>query len=146
MKYSGMVLFAAILNAAALSSSDAETIATCTRNPANPILRGVRVGSEIAARSLDAQVIHFSELPTEQLGLIDEVITSKPDALVLAPFEAKAMVPAVDKPNAAGIPVTNVNERLVGGKVVAYVGTDDFQLADHCPLSARCHRQGRGTW
>jgi ribose transport system substrate-binding protein len=132
MKHSGMVLFAALLNAAALSSSDAETIATFTRNPANPILRGVRVGSEIAAKSLDAQVIHFiprSELPAEQLGLIDEVITSKPDALVLAPFEPKAMVPAVDKLNAAGIPVTNVNERLAGGKVVAYVGTDDYQLA-----------------
>jgi ribose transport system substrate-binding protein len=39
------------------------------------------------------------------------------------------MLPAVDKLNAAGIPVTNVNERLAGGKVVAYVGTDDYQLA-----------------
>jgi ribose transport system substrate-binding protein len=35
----------------------------------------------------------------------------------------------VDKLNAAGIPVTNVNERLAGGKIVAYVGTDDYQLA-----------------
>ena len=39
------------------------------------------------------------------------------------------MVPAVDKLNAAGIPVTNVNERLEGGTVVSYVGTDDYQLA-----------------
>src|SRR5262249_58842701 len=35
----------------------------------------------------------------------------------------------VDKLTAAGIPVTNVNERLAGGNVVAYVGTDDYQLA-----------------
>jgi ribose transport system substrate-binding protein len=110
----------------------AETIATFTRNPANPILRGVRTGSEIAAKSLGAQTIHFiprAESPAEQLGLIDEVVRNKPDAIVLAPFDPKAMVPAVDKLNAAGIPVTNVNERLAGGDVVAYVGTDDYRLA-----------------
>ena len=110
----------------------AETIATFTRNPANPILRGVRIGSEIAAKSAGAQIVHYiprSESETEQLGLIDEVIRNKPDALVLAPFDPTAMLPAVDKLNAAGIPVTNVNERLAGGKVVAYVGTDDYQLA-----------------
>src|SRR5262245_9046681 len=114
------------------TSAHAETIATFTRNPANPILRGVRVGSEIAAQSLGAQVVHFiprSETPAEQLGLVDEVVRNKPDAIVLAPFDPKAMVPGVDKLNAAGIPVTNVNERLDGGNVVAYVGTDDYQLA-----------------
>jgi ribose transport system substrate-binding protein len=57
------------------------------------------------------------------------VLRNKPDAIVLAPFDPKAMVPAVDKLNAAGIPVTNVNERLAGGSVVSYVGTDDYQLA-----------------
>jgi ribose transport system substrate-binding protein len=109
-----------------------ETIATFTRNPANPILRGVRIGSDIAARSLGAQTVHFiprSETPAEQLGLVDEVLRNKPDAMVLAPFDPQAMVAAVDKLNAAGIPVTNVNERLSGGNVVAYVGTDDYQLA-----------------
>jgi ribose transport system substrate-binding protein len=110
----------------------AETIATFTRNPANPILRGVRIGSEIAARSAGAEIVHYiprGESEAEQLGLIDEVIRNKPDAVVLAPFDPMAMVPAVDKLTVAGIPVTNVNERLAGGKIVAYVGTDDYQLA-----------------
>lgn len=113
-------------------SAQAETVATFTRNPSNPILRGVRAGSEIAAISLNAEIVHFiprSESVGDQLGLIDEVVRSKPDAVVLAPFDPKEMIPAVDKLNAAGIAVTNVNERLSGGKVVAYVGTDDYQLA-----------------
>lgn len=115
-----------------MASLRAETIATFTRNPVNPILRGVRIGSEIAAKSLNADVVHFiprTEAPADQLGLIDEVLRAKPAAVVLAPFDPKDMLPAVDKLNAAGIPVTNVNERLTGGKVVAYVGTDDYQLA-----------------
>jgi len=122
----------AVLNVTALLPAGAETVATFTRNPSNPILRGVRIGGEIAAKSLDAEIVHFiprSEAPAEQLGLVDEVVRIKPDAIVFAPFDPKAMVPAVDKLNAAGIPVTNVNERLAGGNVVAYVGTDDYQLA-----------------
>ncbi len=133
MKYRGACVAAAIavLNAAAPAPA-AETVATFTRNPSNPILRGVRIGGEIAATTLGAQVVHFiprSEAPPEQLGLVDEVIRNKPDAIVLAPFDPKAMVSAVDRLNAAGIPVTNVNERLAGGSVVSYVGTDDYQLA-----------------
>jgi ribose transport system substrate-binding protein len=127
-----LVLVIAYLQAVSLPAAAAETIATFTRNPSNPILRGVRIGGEIAARSLGAQIVHFiprSEAAPEQLGLIDEVIGNKPDAIVLAPFDPKAMVPAVDKLNAAGIPVTNVNERLAGGTIVSYVGTDDYQLA-----------------
>ena len=121
-----------ILNLTALLPAGAQTVATFTRNPSNPILRGVRIGSEIATKSLDAQVVHFiprSESPPEQLGLVDEVIRNKPDAIVFAPSDPQAMVPAVDRLNAAGIPVTNVNERLAGGDTIAYVGTDDYQLA-----------------
>jgi ribose transport system substrate-binding protein len=133
MQYRGVHLAAMVtlLNVAA-PAAGAETVATFTRNPSNPILRGVRVGTEIAAKSLDAQVIHFiprSDAPAEQLGLIDEVIRGKPDAVVLAPFDPAAMIPAVEKLNSAGIPVTNVNERLSGGNTIAYVGTDDYQLA-----------------
>ena len=116
----------------AAASAGAETIATFTRNPANPILRGVRIGSEISARAHKAQVMHFiprSESPADQLGLIDEVVRNKPDAVVLAPFDPKEMLPGLAKLNAAGIPVTNVNERLAGGTAIAYVGTDDYQLA-----------------
>jgi ribose transport system substrate-binding protein len=110
----------------------AETIATFTRNPSNPILRSVRIGAETAAIALGVQIVHFiprSEAPSEQIGLIDDVIRSKPDAIVLAPFDAKAMVAAVDRLGAAGIPVVNVNERLAGGNAVSYVGTDDYELA-----------------
>src|SRR5262245_59186464 len=119
--------FAAVLavaNVTALLPAAAETIATFTRNPSNPILRGVRIGGEIAAKSLDAQIVHFiprSEAPAEQLGLVEEVVRVKPDAIVFAPFDPKAMVPAIGKLNAAGIPVSQVNVRHDSGQVVAFV-------------------------
>ena len=44
------------------------------------------------------------------------------------PVDYKAMVPAVEKINAAGIPVTNITDRAAGGKFVAYVGADDYSI------------------
>jgi ribose transport system substrate-binding protein len=117
-------------NAAAPSA--AETIATFTRNPSNAVLRSVRIGGEIAAAGIGAQVVHFiprSEAPPDQIALIDEIIRNKPAAVVVAPFDVKAMVASVDRLNAAGIAVVNVNERLSGGTIVSYVGTDDDELA-----------------
>jgi ribose transport system substrate-binding protein len=92
----------------------------------------VRIGGEIAAATLGAQVVHFiprSEAPPDQIGLVDEIIRNKPAAIVVAPFDAKAMVASVDRLAAAGIPVVNVYERLSGGAVVSYVGTDEYELA-----------------
>jgi ribose transport system substrate-binding protein len=107
-----------------------------TRNPTNPILQGVRIGGELAAAALGVQIVHFiprSEAPPDQITLIDEVIRNKPDASVVAPFDAKAMVPLVERISAAGIPVIDVTERLANGPAVStavsYVGTDDYQLA-----------------
>src|SRR5262245_65444744 len=77
------------------TSAHAETIATFTSNPANPILRGVRVGSEIAAKSLGAQVVQFiprSETTAEQLGIDGEVVRNRPNELVMETFGTKAMV------------------------------------------------------
>ena len=150
MKHHGACIAAAImaLNATATLPAGAETIATFTRNPANPILRGVRVGSEIAAKTPRRQIVHFiprSEGPPEQLGLVEEVVRNKPDALVLAPFDPKAMVPAVDKLNAAGIPVTNVNERLAGGNIVAYVGPTTISSRSRPPAICSTRWAGRAT-
>src|SRR5215510_4663153 len=112
-----LVCCAAMMIAAsnAAAPSAAETIATFTRNPSNAVLRSIRVGGEIAAAALGMQVVHFiprSEAPPDQIGLIDEIIRNKPTAIVVAPFDVKAMVASVDRLNAAGIAVVNVNERL----------------------------------
>jgi ribose transport system substrate-binding protein len=127
------VLGGLCLNGLCVASAGAETIATLTKGQSNPIVRGVRVGSEAMAGKLGDQSMHFvprteNSVP-EQIGLADEVLRNKPDALVFSPSDPKALLPAVEKFNAAGIAVVNVIDRLEGGQVVAYVGNDDYDLA-----------------
>jgi ribose transport system substrate-binding protein len=109
-----------------------ETIAVFTKNQTNPYFQAVRVGAEAAAKTLGANVIQY--IPTkpdsipEQLSQVEDVIVKKPDAIVFIPVDSKALVPAVEKINAAGIPVTNITDRIAGGKLVAYVGADDYNI------------------
>src|SRR6516165_7326719 len=126
------VAVAVALFAAGVGFAADETIAVFTKNQTNPYFQAVRVGSETAAKSLGVKVIQY--IPTkpdsipEQLSQVEDVIVKKPDAIVFIPVDYKAMVPAVEKINAAGIPVVNITDRSAAGKFVAFVGADDYSI------------------
>lgn len=126
----GLVL-AALLAPPALA--DGETVALLTKNQTNPFFEAERVGAEKAAADLHARLLSF--VPTqpdsisEQMSEIDDVIVRKPDAIVMVPVDYKAMIPGVDRINAAGIPVVNITDRSAGGKFVSFVGANDYDIA-----------------
>jgi ribose transport system substrate-binding protein len=133
MKYlliSVAAVVAAFFSATALANG--ETIAVFTKNQTNPYFQAVRVGTETGAKTLRVKIIQY--IPTkpdsipEQLSQVEDVIVKKPDAIVFIPVDYKAMVPAVEKINAAGIPVVNITDRVAGGKFVAFVGADDYSI------------------
>lgn len=130
LKSLAVAIPAAFLATAALA--DGESIAVFTKNQTNPYFQTVRVGADNAAKTLNAKVIHY--IPTkpdsipEQLSQIEDVIVKKPSAIVFIPVDYKAMVPGVEQINEAKIPVVNVTDRSAGGKFLAFVGADDYNL------------------
>jgi ribose transport system substrate-binding protein len=110
-----------------------ETIALLTKNQTNPFFAAERLGAENAAHQMGANIIEF--IPTqpdsipEQMSEIDDVIQRKPDAIVMVPVDYKAMVPGIEKINAAGIPVVNISDRSAGGTFVSFVGANDYDIA-----------------
>jgi ribose transport system substrate-binding protein len=111
----------------------AATIAVFTKNQNSPIFAALRAGAGVAAKNLGVEVVHYvpstPDNVAEQNKLVDEAITDKPDAIVFVPIDAAQAAGAVARINAANIPLINVNERLGGGTVAGYVGTDDVALA-----------------
>jgi ribose transport system substrate-binding protein len=109
-----------------------ESIAVFTRNNVNPFDKAIRQGSDAAAKNLKVDVSHY--VPTtpgnvaEQTKLVDDAIAKKPDAILFDPVDVAALVSAVQKVNAAGIPVIDINDRSPDGKFVSYVLPDDHQL------------------
>jgi ribose transport system substrate-binding protein len=135
MNYNGAWLAAVIagLTSFGPSPADAETIGIFTKSAGNPISRAVRAGAEAVAKEHGVTLFHY--IPTspdnvaQQTALVDEALSAKRDAIVFTPVEVKAMVPAVQKINAANIPLVNVSDRLAGGSAVAFIGTDDYGIA-----------------
>lgn len=126
--------FAALVSIVVVPAAlaDGETIAIFTKNQTNPYFQTVRVGADVAAKSLGAKTIHY--IPTkadsipEQLSQIEDVAVKKPSAIVFVPVDYKAMVPGVETINDARIPIVNVTDRSAGGKFLAFIGADDYSL------------------
>jgi ribose transport system substrate-binding protein len=133
MRHQGAWLAVVILALSAAAPAAGETIGVFTKSAGNPIARAVRAGADAVAKANGVTVTHY--IPTspdnvpQQQFLVEEGIRAKHDAVLLTPVDVKAMVPSVQKLNAAGIPVVNVSDRLAGGEVVAFVGTDDYGIA-----------------
>ncbi len=124
---------ALMLSAAGSPCAQAQTIAVLTKNQSSLIFAALRAGAGIAAGKLDVQVTNYvpstADNVAEQNKLVDDAIKDKPDAIVFVPVDFTQAGAAVAKINAANIPLINVNERLSGGTVAGYVGTDDAALA-----------------
>ena len=132
MKTTHLAIAAILLCTAGAARADNETIAVFTKNQTNPFFNNVRVGAENAAKQLGAKVIQY--VPTkpdsipEQMSQVEDVIVKKPDAIVFTPVDYKALIPGVEKMNAAGIPVINVTDHMAGGTIVSFVGIDDYKV------------------
>jgi ribose transport system substrate-binding protein len=64
----------------------------------------------------------------EQAKLVEDAIAKKPDLIVFDPADNQKAVPAIEKMNAAEIPVIEITDRAEGGKFVSAVLPDDYQL------------------
>src|SRR5215471_17798019 len=101
------VAFAGVVCGSCAGKPAGDRIAVFTKNQTNPFFQTVRLGADSAARQMNASVTHY--IPTqpdsipEQMSQIEDVITKKPSAVVFVPVDSKAMVPGVQKMNAANI-------------------------------------------
>src|SRR6476661_3133646 len=127
----------AVLCATAMSScarkAAGDRIAVFTKNQTNPFFQTVRLGADSAAKQMNASVMHY--IPTqpdsipEQMSQIEDAITKRPNAVVFVPVDSKAMVPGVQKMNAAGIPVVNIVDHSLGGEILSWIGADEHIMA-----------------
>ena len=119
--------------AACSSKPKKQTIALFTKNQTNPYFQTIRVAAQAAAQTLNVDVVDY--IPTkpdsipEQMNQIEDAITKRPDAAVFIPVDAKALVPGVEKFNAAKIPVVNLVDRSEGGEFISFMGCDDYTVA-----------------
>jgi ribose transport system substrate-binding protein len=102
----------------------------------NPFFLDMQVGAEEAAERLGVQLIVQAaerELDVEkQVQIIENLIQTRVDALVITPSGSREIVPAIGNANEAGIPViiadTRVDEDALGDyHIEAFIGSDNYE-------------------
>ena len=84
---------------------------------------------------------------TQQVALIDQMIALQVDAIVIAPADSKAIVPALARAHSAGIAVVNIDNRLDSDVLqdyalsIPFVGPDNFLGAEMVASYLASHLQ-----
>lgn len=127
--------------------SGSKTIAFVSHDTVDKDFTGaLRKGVEAQGQALgfEVETTNANMDANAQIDQMNEVIAKKPGAIILLPVEANALTPAVEKANAAGIPVLITNRDIAGGKT-AQVHSDEEQagrlqgeyMAKHLPQGAK---------
>jgi len=105
-------------------------IAVVLKNFTNPFWLTHQKAAEQAGKDLGVEITVLA--PTkpdnveEQIRSLEDLISKKVDAVVVAPANTQAIAAGVQKLNAAKIPVVYDNTRGSGGDFVAYIGADNI--------------------
>jgi len=124
------------------------TLAVFTKNRTNDAYAAARLGAERTAARLGARVVHYvPQRPDdveEQIALVGQALTARPDAVLFVPVHDTAMNGSVRKLNDAGIPVVNLLNRLTTGRFVTFVGSDDYRIGHDIAVRLFRHLGGKG--
>lgn len=138
---SAVALVAAVLAGCSSNSAPANSSSTSGNTPApakkvkiglsmntlnNPFFVAVKEGAEAAAKAAgyDLVVTDAQNQPSKQLSDIENLITQKPDVLILDPADSDGIVSAVEAANKANIPVFTIDRQAKGGNTITHIGFD----------------------
>jgi len=80
-----------------------------------------KLGVNLAAYSAGGE----SKIENE-VRIMEDLISQRVDAIVVAPVDSQGIIPAVQDANAAGIPVITVDTASDGGKIANHVATNNI--------------------
>ena len=116
----------------AVSAEDVN-ISFIVKDSTNPYYARMGDGAKRAAEELDINLTwlsaQFNGDIEGQIGIVENEIIKNPDAIVLVPMNATALIPKILEANNAGIPVITADTRAEEGlaKIETFVGLDEKQ-------------------
>lgn len=117
----------------AVSAQEPYTISLLTGTMDNPYWITVTENAKKAAEMLGVELVTLAVdvegIATQQITQMEDRIAQGDDAIVVAVQDTKALIPAIEQANAAGIPVIAVDKGAEGGKIESIIMTDNVAAA-----------------
>jgi ribose transport system substrate-binding protein len=125
------------LGAVSLVGQQRPKIALFVSTINNPYFVTMAEGAKAAAADFGADLTVFDGQNDSltQTNQIDAAIAAGYQAILLNPTHQEALIPAVQRANAAGIPVFSVDRDVKGGERVCYIGTSNVLAAEQGAVS-----------
>ncbi len=125
MRLRGLVVLALLSLALPAGAKDTIGLSVSTLN--NPFFVTLRDGARAAAdkAGLNLVVLDAQDKADKQVSDLEDLVQKKVKVLLVNPTDAAAVVPAIQKANAAGIPVITVDRGASGGKVAFHIASDN---------------------
>ena len=112
-----------------------------------PYFATIKSGAETEAKKLGVHLLveNGNNDSATQSNQVDTLIARKVNLLLINPTDAKALVPAVEKANAAHIPVVFIDRKADGGHAIAYFASKNAEAgAKACQFLANSlHGKGK---
>jgi ABC-type sugar transport system substrate-binding protein len=108
-------LFASAAVPAASQAASQKTIAFVMGAINDPFFNAMKAGAVAEAKAKGVKLVWQGDVqysPATQIPVVDQVLATKPDGLVLIPTDPVALQPSVAKAKAAGITVVNVDTHV----------------------------------
>jgi ribose transport system substrate-binding protein len=113
------------------SSTETYRIAVVPKGTTHTFWRTVQAGAEKAGEELNAEILWNGPAKETdragQIAIIEDFISAKVDALVMAACDAKALVPTVQRALKAGIPVITIDSGIATDDALSFVATDNVK-------------------
>jgi ribose transport system substrate-binding protein len=106
-------------------------IAVIPKGTTHEFWKSVHAGANKAGRERDVEIIWKGPVREddrdEQIKVVENFIASRVDAIVLAPLDDTALVPAVSEAAREGIPVVIIDSDIKWQGRVSFVATDNYR-------------------
>lgn len=93
----------------------------------NPYFVSMKKAAQAEAKTLGVSLLieDANNSSATQSNQISTLLARKVDALLVNPTNAKSLIPAIRKANAAHVPVVFIDRKTDGGKAIAYFASDN---------------------
>jgi ribose transport system substrate-binding protein len=114
-------------DAAAAPAGGSYTIGLSLSTLNNPFFVTLADGAQAAADAAGVTLIiaDAQDDPAREATNIEDLIQRGVDAILINPTDADAIVPSIQKANAAGIPVFTIDRGAAGGEVISHIASDN---------------------
>jgi ribose transport system substrate-binding protein len=106
-------------------------IAVIPKGTTHEFWKSVHAGANKAAKELGVEIVWKGPVREddrdEQIKVVENFIASQIDAIVLAPLDDTALVPAVSEAKSENIPVVIIDSDIKWDGRVSFVATDNYQ-------------------